>query len=759
MRLEGKIISIYKQSNNWACFRFEDKSTKKQYTAKGNFSGILMPGIKITLIGEFVEDEKYGKQIQISEIIMKSSITATFLYKCVKGIGLTLAEEIVTTYGEDCLDKILKDDTLLLHVKGIKQKKYKMIQNSLKSTNNISLYLSIFEYFNNDVTQNQADKIVEVCNHKKITFDKIKKNPYWLIEHINGFGFKKVDKLALSSGLERFSIERIGAAIVYCLQQASQMNGHCYLDMESLSKDVSELILESPVGVSVRSLNTFRKMIDADDENVLNKYLSKHSCSKELKIWKENYYTLIDIMGTALLKNVEKQLVAVEKERIYWVDLYKAELSAAEMAMQMAWEVPVRKISDRAIKKAIMDMEDYEGCVLSEEQSSAVYNSLQNRISIITGGPGRGKTTIIKTIIEAWNDLDNVVLLAPTGRAAKRITESTGYQASTIHRYKNKTIEDGYPEKKLIIVDETSMMGLKLGETVLKIARDCNLILVGDIDQLASVEPGALMKDLIQCGQVEVSRLTKGFRNSGSIAINADLINQGKYLKSFVLDMDTQFVTKEDNELIKEIIDTYEQLIKLYDKKDIGILSPLRSKGLCSVDRINEAIQHHFNPISLMNQNNGSGFLVNDRVMHIKNNYKKEITNELGCIECGIFNGDMGTIEDIDYDTEEVKIKLDDGRTGLFSYSEMKENFIMSYATTIHKSQGSEFKAVILIVSSQHIFILKRNTVYTGISRAKKQIKIVGDEKAIAAAARNIDDSVRNTYLAQRIIEMSKGKK
>lgn len=754
MTLEGKIVKIYKQTDNWICFRFEDNQSKNQYTAKGNVSGIFMPGMKLTLAGNFVEDKTYGRQIELSSIKRNSSITATFLYKCVKGVGMSLADEIVKTYGEDCIDKIMTDNSLLLKVKGIKEKKFKMITDSLNKTDNIKLYLNIFDYFNNDITQNQADKIVQACNSKLTTFEKIKKNPYWLIEHVNGFGFKKVDKMALSSGMQEFSIERIGAAIVFALQQMSQTGGHCYSDMECLSKEVADLVLEKPEGLTTRSSNFFRKLIESEDDIGIESYLKKNDKDGVLKKWKDDYYHLIDVMSDALIKDIEENLIIIEDERIYWVDLYKAEVSAAKIIMEMAWKVPVKKIAPNKIKQVIADVEKYEGCTLSDEQKNAIETSLKNRISVITGGPGRGKTTIIKSIIEAWDDNENVVLLAPTGRAAKRITESSGYPASTIQRYQNKVKKDEYPEGKLIIVDETSMVGIKLAASILKIARKCNLIFVGDIDQLASIEPGSFMKDIINCGQVAVSKLTKGFRNSGSIALNAALMNKGKHLKEFTLDDHTGFHKNEGESIIATTQKLYGEYLKKYKAKDIGILTPMRSRGYGAVDSLNEAIRNKYNPETVTNRKNGSGFLINDRVMHLRNNYQKEIM-EYGIIEHGIFNGDTGTISSINYDLEEVTVFLDDGRIGTFSYEEMKNDFVLSYATTIHKSQGSEYKVVLLITSSQHAFFLKRNLLYTGMTRAIEQLELIGDEKSIAIAARNIDDSVRNTYLSRRIKEIA----
>jgi len=750
MIFEGRIVKIYKQTDNWICFRFEDQKSKNQYTAKGKATKALMPEMKIQIEGEFVEDKKYGRQIDVFNIEIKSSVTATYLYKCIKGIGASLAEEIVKMYGEDCIEKINKDPHILLKVKGIKAKKLKMITESLKKADNMKLYLDIFSFFNNDITMNQADKIVQVCTSSKISFKKIKENPYWLISHIEGFGFKKVDRLALSSGLEEYSVERIGAAIVYCLQQMSQISGHCYCDMETLSKDVSELILGIPEDLTARTMKQFRTLIEEDNDKKIEDFINKKKEKGSLEEWKNNYYKLIDVMSEALINDIEEDLIVVEEEKIYWKELYEAENESAKIIAKMAWSVPVKNVSESNIRNAIEEVEEDEECKLSEEQKNAIIKSLSYRLSVITGGPGRGKTTIIKTIIKAWNDDKNIVLLAPTGKAAKRMTEASGYEASTIHRFRGK-IGKEHLENKLIIVDETSMIGIKLGFALLKMSKDCNLVLVGDIDQLASIEPGSFMKDIIESGEVSVSYLTKGFRNGGSIAKNSDLVNQGKSLKNFILDKNTCFIKAEHENILKEVIISYKDLLKKYEASEIGILSPIRIRGFGSVDSINKMIREKINPETETNPQNGSGYLVNDRIMHIKNNYRKEIINEYGITELGIYNGDMGTISKIDQELEEVTVNLDDGRVGIFSFDEIKEEFEMAYAMTVHKSQGSEYKAVIIITTSQYAFFVKRNLLYTAFSRARDELRIIGDEKAIAIAVKNIDDSIRNTNLKERI--------
>lgn len=750
MRLKGEIVKVYKQTDDWMCFRFRDSKTNIERTSKGNITGTFLPGMKVTIEAEEVVDKIYGKQYNVTKIDSNDSITAVFLSMFISGIGISLAKEIVRTYGEDCIPKIKKNPEILLKVKGIKKKKYTRIVSSLSKTDDIDLMLQIIEFFNNDVTMNQVEKIVQACKDRRKKMKDIKKNPYWLITSIEGFGFKKVDRLALSSGISEFAMERVSAAIVYCLQEMSQKGGHCFSDSETLLKEVTLLIIGKPEFLSAKSYNVFYTICANEDADAIDSFLKKWDYEHQLEKWQTNYVKLVDIFIESLLKARDEGTVVIDDERIYWSELYDAEVTCADIIKNLSQKVLTKRITQEQVDHAINEIEENEGCKLSEEQTLAIKNSLTKRISVITGGPGRGKTTIIKAIIKSWNDDENILLLAPTGRAAKRIKESSGYKAQTIHRFLYASIAgDISADRKLVIVDESSMMGILLAKRLLKYLRNANVIFVGDVDQLASIEPGCFLKDIIASGKVTVSKLTKGFRNGGSIAIDSDLINKGKHLKEFVLDDDTQFVEADADHMLNTILDQYDKLLKEYSVSQIGILTPMRKRGAGCVDLINEAVREKYNPDK--GYKNATGFRSGDRVMHIKNDYNKNMRDENWTSFQGVFNGDLGIIKDIDDDYEEVTVLFDDNSEGIFTYEEMKNNFVLAYANTIHKAQGSEYKAVIVVVSSQHSFFLKRNMIYTAFTRAKERLIIVGDEKAIATAARNIDDSVRNSYLKERI--------
>lgn len=758
-KYNGKILKIFSQKGDWACILFEDNMTHERKVAKGKVTGMIYNGLEIELDGNEVNDPKYGKQIQIDTITIKESPTIAFLYKCVKGIGESLAKKIVDEYGDDCIDKIKKDPTILYNIKGIKKKKLEMITKSLNETEHIQLYLAVFQYFNNDVTSDQVDKIISACTGKIDKFEEIKKNPYWLIEHIDGFGFKKVDKLALASGIKEYSKERIEAAATYVLKYVSVKESHCFIDMNQLAKEVTDLILKKPVGITKKEFCKIENELLSGNNN-MDEYISSKKKSTELRDYADRFILIIDLLSDVLAeaqsKDESDRTIEIDDTRIYSRDLYLTEVKLASRIISMLKKKPVKKISEADIEYTIHRIEDEDDIEYAPQQVEAIKNSLNNRLSLIVGGPGRGKTTIIKSIISCWDDDDNIVLLAPTGRAAKRMTEATGYKAMTIHRYRNEIKRTGnMPNKKLIILDETSMLGITLAETLFWLAEECNLILVGDKNQLPSIEPGNFLKDIIDSKLIPTTFLTVGFRNAGAIAINSELINEGKSPSSYIYDDTFKFTTLDKEEIPDYIVEVYLRLLKRYLPSEIGIISPIKVKGFGCVEAINRKIRERYNPATKENPDNPSGLRMFDRVMNIKNDYKRITIDELGNEEMGVFNGDTGTVDGIDYDEEMVEVLFDDGHTSFYRFSEVYEYLILAYAISIHKSQGSEYKALIVVVSPEYIYFMKRRMFYTAASRAGAEEELVGSKKAAALAAKNNSEDARNTYLKERLIQLS----
>lgn len=761
MDFQGKIIKVFAQKNDWGCIKFVDAKTKISYTAKGTFKDILIPDTEIELTGEFVTDPKYGKQIVVSESRLNESRTVTFLYKCINGIGITAAREIVKMYGENCIEKIVKNPDCLLLVKGIKKKKLKMIVSSLEDTDDIEFYTSIFDFFNNDISYGQATKIIRACKGSLSRFEMIKKNPYWLISHIDGFGFKTVDHLAKSSGIDEYSKERISAAIIYQMKNISVSDGHVFMYLEPLTKEVARLLIEKPEKLTKKAYEEFLDLLASADDELFD-FIEKSTCKKQLNDYIELFDKILPVMSDSICLNVEEKTMVVDGNRLYLKELYDAEVITARIICDMIKKPPVKEIEEWEIDLAISELEEEEKCSFTTEQIEAVTNSLKSRLSVITGGPGRGKTTIIKAIMRAWDDDDSLILLAPTGKAAKRMEEVTGHQASTIHRFrgsikssKTNPFEEETLVNKCVIIDEISMAGIMMAKTIFEMFKDCMIIFVGDVDQLASIEPGRFLKDMVMSVHIPTSYLIKGFRNASSIAKNADLINHGKSTKEYILDEETRFIEASGEEIIKETISLYLSLLKEYNPVDIIILSPIKAKGYGGVERLNKEIRDVYNPATSLNPDNLSGFRIGDRIMNIKNDYEKSYTTILGQIEKGVFNGDTGTVIEIEPETELLTVEFDDGKVAEYKFSESQNMLIFAYAISIHKSQGSQYKAAIVIVSSEHSFFYKRNLLYTAVTRPSRFLAMIGSKETAGRASRKIDDSQRNSYLVERINKIS----
>jgi exodeoxyribonuclease V alpha subunit len=726
--------------------------------AKGKIGGVIYEGVEILVEGDFVQDPKYGRQFDVKESTVLESATVAFLYKCVKGIGKSLANAIVNTLGEDCVKKIGQDPKILYTVKGIKDKKHKMIMDSLNENKDIQLYIDIFNYFNNNITYSQAEKIVYVCKEKRVKFNMIKMNPYWLIAHVDGFGFKRVDNLALASGIGEYSLERISASIIYVLKGVSIEKGHCFLKMDELTKEVMDLLIQKPEDITKKDFNYIQQLLIKADDSV-DDYIAKHKFAKELIEYTDCYDKIITLMSDALIANLNDGTIAIDEERIYVTKLYETETRLAESIVAMSKKSPVKKIPLARIQKVIEKTEKDEDIEYAQEQKDAVINALQQRVSIISGGPGRGKTTILKLILECWNDDESVILLAPTGRAAKKMAEATGRPAKTIDRYRNEIKAfDGLmanrPKNALVVFDEASMAGIEKADLLFRIAEDCNLIIVGDVDQLESIEPGTFLSDIIESGRVVTTMLKHGFRNDGSIAKNGNLINEGKNPSNYIYDEKFQFVSAEKEDILNTVVEIYKELLKTYDPSEIGIISPIRKQGFGCVNSINNIIRDTFNPVTLENPTNPSGFRIHDRVMNIVNDYKKVIYDAAGYESIGVFNGDTGKIKSIDIYSETLEVEFDDGWNAVYKFSEIENSLVLAYVITIHKSQGSEWNALIVIVSSEHTYFYHRKILYTAATRAKNVEYMVGSKKTAAIASQKVPSSTRNSYLKIRIQEI-----
>lgn len=754
MKYHGKIKNIRFSNNGWSAIVVELQNTKEIISAAGNINAPVKD-YEIEMEGE-IENTAYGPQIKVhsSKIIRtksKASIIAFLTSGLVKGIGPVTAEQMYKKYGNDTIDIFKADPDKLLEFRGITPAKRDIIINSL---NENERYESLCKLCGR-ITPNQAMKIINKYGNDAENI--IKKNPYQLIYDLDGFGFLKADAIAKSAGISDESKERVGAALVFVLKTLSETDGHCYAGLELLSIEGIKLLSPIPkeiVGVKQERKFTTELFQYADEwaekhEDIFNKYKIDKPNQELLNNWIDKRNRLLELFADVILDEIDEGHLYVENnERIYWKKLYNDECICAKEIAELIKEKPIKNMHRNDIIDKIIIAEKENGYPLGDEQKEAILTSLMNKISIITGGPGRGKTTIIKTILDIWNDDENIILCAPTGRAAQRMKESTERNADTIHRTKTKE----EPDKKLIIIDESSMIDIQLAASFLTWATkyDNNLIFVGDVDQLPSIGAGNFFRDLIISKTVPTTFLKKGYRNEGSIAKNAERINAGKMFKSLIQDND--FVFKETiKEEIEEVIKTtYLELRKKYDEKDICILTPMRQRSRSGANVINNAIREIVNPFNPKSPAlNDCGFRLGDRIMQTKNNIKKEVYKD-GDIQYGVYNGDCGKIIKIDPSSNTLDVLFDDGREAVFEKFETEE-FVLSYAMTIHKSQGSEYPAVIIPISTEHFIMLQRNLFYTAETRAKRQVIVIGDSKAINMAIRNTEYKERNSRLMARI--------
>lgn len=697
----------------------------------------LVEGDYIKVIGNFVTHREYGKQFKVEtfEKIMPKTLDSLEKYLSngtIKGIGPATAKKIVKTFGEDTINVFKFEPEKLTQIKGItKEKAIEMAQCFVE---NWDLWQIVGYLDNFGISPANAKNIYKKLGPQ--TIDEIEVNPYILIDLVKGVDFTKLDKYALENGFEINNYKRIKCGIKYSLVKITY-NGHCCTLEANLIKYVKDLL----------------KVEDDDIE-----------------------HCLIDL-------NVKEEIVIEKREEENWVyskELYDAEANIASKLILLDSARNIKKID--GFNKELEKIEKASNISLSEKQKEAIQAINSNNVVIITGGPGTGKTTIIKNVIDIYKSHGKkVVLCAPTGRAAKRMTEMTGEEAKTLHRL----LEIGKIEKDneftimnyevapidadVIIVDEASMVDIYLMNYLLNgIYQGTKLILVGDTDQLPSVGPGSVLKDIINSERIKTIFLDEIFRQAAQskIIVNSHRVNDGEYF----LDKEEQEGLKDDFFYIKEKSQDImlEQVISLckgrlknfgdYDFfENIQILSPTK-KGLLGTKELNKRLQEELNPSEDQKKEKKIGeviFREGDRVMQIKNNYDiywqkgntLSLTYEDGT---GIFNGELGKIEKIDCLNKQIKILFDDEKEAWYAFSDM-DQIEHAYAITVHKAQGSEFDVVIMVVTQSSAMLLTRNLLYTGLTRAKKLLILIGNDNVVKFMIQNADTKVRNTGLEYKL--------
>lgn len=683
-----------------------DKNHQKSesITVVGNCAAIW-EGEELQAEGEWMRHPTHGRQFQAKTItcITPTSIEGIRRYLSsglIKGIGPKFAQRIVDTFGERTLEVIDRESARLQEVEGIGKTRRRMIKESWGEQRGIRDIMIFLQ--SHGIGTAKAARIYRQYGTDSIAI--VKRNPYRLCYDVWGIGFKTADAIALSVGVPHDSETRARAGLIYTLQTEAD-EGHCFMCDADLLLRAQELL-----GIS------------------------------------------IEILGAALTAEFEKGNLVKEENRIYLRDLFRAESRTAVRLLAML-DAP-RSFPPIDANRAIEWAEKQMRMVLAPNQLQALRNAINEKVSIITGGPGVGKTTIIRALTEIFNARRLTVrLAAPTGRAAKRLAESTRREATTMHRLLkfNPNLghfehnEENPIEGDVFILDEASMVDIRLADDLFRaLPATATLILVGDIDQLPSVGPGNVLRDLIASQRVTCCRLDTIFRQdtSGLIVRNAHHVNRGEPFETRTDDSDFYFIETDEPEKI--IARTVELMTKRVPQRfnfnplsDVQVLSPMR-RNILGTENLNDVIQAALNPGGVSLTRGATHFRVNDRVMQLRNNYDKEV-----------FNGDIGFITEIDSENNALVANFD-GRPIRYPKSELDE-LVLAYACSIHKSQGSEYPAVIVLMHTQHYKLLQRNLLYTAITRGKRLVLVIGSTRAIKIAINANQVRERRTSLKERL--------
>lgn len=725
------------EDNGYTVMVLKGMEEEQELTCVGTFPAITQ-GAAIEASGNYITHPVYGKQFQISSYVEKMPEDALAMERylgsgAIKGIGAALAARIVRRFGDDTMRIVEEEPERLAEIKGISEKKAMEIAEQMTEKADMRRAMIFLQKYG--ISLNLGAKIYQ--KYGQTVYGVLQENPYRLAEDISGVGFRIADEIASRIGIHTDSDYRIRSGMLYTLLQASG-EGHIYLPKEELFSRASGLL------------------------GVDSSYMEKH---------------LMDMV-------VDRKLILKETEDgavVYPTRYYYLELNSARMLCELNILCPE---DEEMMEKRINRIEKETGTRLDEMQKQAVAAAASHGLFILTGGPGTGKTTTINAIIRYFEEEGaELRLAAPTGRAAKRMTEATGYEAQTIHRLLEL---NGMPEEEqegravhfdrnsenpleadVIIIDEMSMVDIALMHSLLlAVTAGTRLILVGDENQLPSVGPGNVLRDIIRSGCFPVVELKKIFRQASEsdIVVNAHKINRGEQVTINNKSRDFFFLKRYDADIIIRVVIALiqEKLPRYVDAKpyEIQVLTPMR-KGLLGVERLNQILQRYLNPPDEKKKEKEIGqrlFREGDKVMQVKNNYQLEweilgrykIPVDKGV---GVFNGDTGIMTEINEFAETATVEFEDGRQAEYSFKQLEE-LELAYAVTIHKSQGSEYPAVILPILSGPRMLMNRNLLYTAVTRARKCVTVVGSETTFAEMIRNEKQQQRYSSLDRRIREL-----
>ena len=730
VKIRGVVERITYQNpeNGYTVLKCAVKSYKELVTVIGSLLDVNV-GSVLLIYGNWKVDSRYGRQFAAEswEETLPATVFGIEKYLgsgLIKGVGPKYAKKIVAQFGIETLEVIETDISRLQEVDGIGKKRIQMIRDSWerqKEIKNVMLFLQ-----DHGVSTSFAAKIYRQYGNESL--DKMKENPFQMADDIWGIGFKTADGIAQKLGFAKEAYVRLRSGIMYTLSNLAD-EGHVFAYQKQLIAKAAEL-LEAEESSIVMTL----------DQMIMDKDL--------------------------ICETVDYNTDQAEMKAIYLPAFYYAEAGVAGKLKRLAqapaadrlWHALMdarQKIGNESLSIDVSKIQEKVHMEYDEIQADAIRKAAVSKVMVLTGGPGTGKTTTTQGIIAAYRSFGlKILLAAPTGRAAKRMTEATGLEAKTIHRLLECKPPEGYQKNEnnplegdVLIIDECSMIDMILMNALLKaIPEGMRLILVGDIDQLPSVGAGNVLRDIIDSGVFPVVRLTRIFRQAQSsrIIMNAHAINEGKFPDiSNGKNTDFFYIEKEDpEEAVQEIVRLVKNNLPRYYKtpwNHIQVLTPMQ-KGIVGAANLNLALQEALNPQGDGLRRGGYLFRAGDKVMQIRNNYEKEI-----------FNGDIGTVESVDLQERMLKVNFDQHIIE-YEASELDE-LVHAYATTIHKAQGSEYPIVVMPVLMNHYVMLQRNLIYTGITRAKKVLVIVGTRKALSYAVRNVTVTKRNTFLKERLCE------
>ncbi|MBF0553248.1 MAG: ATP-dependent RecD-like DNA helicase [Nitrospirae bacterium] len=726
VEIKGQVerITYHNEENAYTIAKMKVWDRHDLITVVGNLLSVS-PGEVLKLKGEWHNHPKFGEQLKITsaESVVPATVKGIEKYLgsgLIKGIGPVMAKRLVTKFGLETLQVIETDTKRLAEVDGIGDKRVEMIKKAWddqKEIRDVMVWLQ-----GNGVSPTYGAKIYKQYGKESVQI--VQQNPYRLATDIFGIGFVTADKIAEQIGIAKDSLIRAEAGILYVLYQLSD-DGHVYYPYEPLIEECNKIL-----GV---------------ERDIIVKAIGTISLDKKI-----------------VIEDLNQEEYKENNKAVYLAKFHVCEVGiASRLKALMTYPKKLRTFDrDKAIEWVQQELK----IKLAENQQKAVREAIDKKVMVVTGGPGTGKTTIINSIIRIYKKLGQRVLLsAPTGRAAKRMSDATGHEAKTIHRLLEFSPKEGGFKKNqdsplkadLIVIDETSMVDTVLMYGLLKaIPREATLILVGDVDQLPSVGAGNVLKDIIDSGSVPTVRLKEIFRQAkeSMIIVNAHRINSGEmplftysgyHIHDFYF-----FQIEEPEKVIEKIIelckDKIPQKFGFKPIDDIQVLTPMH-RGLVGSANLNAELQKSLNPSQEEFVIGGKTLKIGDKVMQIRNNYDKEV-----------FNGDIGKITKHDKEQHEVVVNYD-GRAVPYEYTELDE-IVHAYAVSVHKSQGSEYPVVEIPVLTQHYMLLQRNLIYTGITRGKKMVVLVGTKKAVAIAINNNKPQKRYTLLKERLVRVINSK-